>query len=74
MANGKKVLYDGFICKDQDGTISLFLHDKPEKRSSEVGQGVWSNDTWDGVAIKGDFRMLSWDDEEPKSVKVTIEL
>ena len=74
MANGKKVLYDGFICKDQDGTVSLFLHDKPEKRSSEVGQGVWSNDTWDGVAIKGDFQMLSWEDEEPKSVKVTIEL
>lgn len=74
MANGKKVLYDGFICKDQDGTVSLFLHDKPEKHHSEVGQGEWGNGIWDGTAIDGDFPMLSWDDEEPKSVKVTIEL
>lgn len=64
--------FNGYIAKDQNGTVSLFLHDKPEKHSSEVGQGEWRNDTWDGVAIKGDFQMLSWEDEEPLCVEITL--
>ena len=68
----KACTFKGYIAKDQDGTVSLFLHDKPEKRSSEVGQGEWRNDTWDGVAIKGDFPMLSWEDEEPLCVEITL--
>lgn len=67
--------YDGYVVKDQCGTVSLFLHDKPWKQQSEVGQGEWTNDMWDGVALRReDFPFLLWEDDKPQRVKVTIEL
>lgn len=69
-----KIEYDGYVAKDQDGSVNLFLQKEPWREESEVGQGQWTNDMWDGVALdRSDFINLSWKDEKATKVKVKIE-
>ena len=63
------------MARDEKGSLSLFLHDRPWKTESEVGQGEWTNDTWDGVPVRPtDFGSVKWDDREATPVKITITL
>lgn len=69
-----KIEYDGYVAKDQDGSVHLFLQKEPWREESEVGQGQWTNDMWDGMTLdRSDFINLSWKDEKATKVKVKIE-
>ena len=71
----KKAKYQGYIARDQMGQLNLFLHSYPHKEESEVGQGDWTNDEWDGVTIRPtDFETVKWEDKVPTPVVITIEI
>lgn len=71
----KKSTYCGYIARDEMGSLHLFLHDRPWKGESEVGQGEWTNDSWDGVTIRPtDFDLVQWNDKEATPVKIVITL
>ncbi len=68
--------YKGYIGRDENGMLNLFLNDKPWKTESEIiGQSEWTNETWDGMPISdnGTFQDVKWEDEEPTQVIITIE-
>lgn len=65
--------YHGYVARDEDGALNLFLHDMPWKTESEVGHGEWTNDRWDGVPIRNnEFEDVKWDDKAPRPVVITI--
>ena len=71
----KKYKYFGHVVRNEQGTLCLFLHGSPYKIESEVGQGEWTNDEWDGVVIRPtDFEMVKWEDKNPTPVIVSISI
>lgn len=65
-------IYNGFVARDEDKSLHLFFSE-PDKRESEVGQGEWDNDMWDGFPLNDeDFQDVKWEDTKAQRVVIVI--
>lgn len=72
----------GWVARDEDGVLWLYIDEKPEKTPAHVTQrwnpnykGCWASD---GVETKvldsALFPSVTWEDAEPTEVEITIKI